>query len=82
MVLGSLQAHAVKVLVRGGYSPCVGTTDFGLPKVIRTYEINKKRDILQPTQRCACEDTDCGASQLGVLHTEDWLIDDNGDRDL
>lgn len=34
MILGSLQAHAVKTKVEGGVSPCIGTTDFGLPKVI------------------------------------------------
>ena len=30
-VVGSLQAHAA---VGGGISPCIGTTDFGLPKVL------------------------------------------------
>lgn len=50
MILGSLQAHAVKMLVRGGYSPCVGTTDFGLPKVIKTYErLHSDRNGLQPS---------------------------------
>lgn len=38
MILGSLQDHAASALVRGGYCPCVGTTDFGLPKVIKIYE--------------------------------------------
>jgi hypothetical protein len=34
MIVGSLQTHAVKILVEGGVSPCIGTTDLGLPKVI------------------------------------------------
>ena len=61
IILGSLQAHAVKSLVRGGYSPCVGTTDFGLPKVIKTYELKEKRDILQRPQGSAGTDADSGA---------------------
>lgn len=44
----------------GGYSPCVGTTDFGLPKVIKTYELKEKRDILQCPQGSAGKDIDCG----------------------
>lgn len=42
IILGSLQDHAVRVDIRGGgYSPCIGTTDFGLPKVIG-YEEDKE----------------------------------------
>lgn len=37
MILGSLQAHAVKTKVEG-VCPCIGTTDFGLPKVIEIIE--------------------------------------------
>lgn len=42
MVLGSLQNHAAIVDVRGGGGkacPCIGTTDFGLPKIIVEYEL-------------------------------------------
>lgn len=41
MVLGSLQKHAAIVDVRGGGKacPCIGTTDFGLPKIIVEYEL-------------------------------------------
>lgn len=39
IVVGSLQSHAVVVyLDRGGYCPCIGTTDFGLPKVFEVVE--------------------------------------------
>ena len=34
MILGSLQAHAVKNLVEGGVSPAIGCTDLGLPKLV------------------------------------------------
>ena len=44
MILGSLQDHAASALVRGGYCPCVGTTDFGLPKVIKIYELKDNSD--------------------------------------
>ena len=39
IVVGSLQSHAVMVdRDRGGYCPCIGTTDFGLPKVFEVEE--------------------------------------------
>lgn len=41
MILGSLQAHASRQLIdnqRGGVCPTIGTTDFGLPKVIEKME--------------------------------------------
>lgn len=38
MILGSLQTHAVRTLIDGGgYAPCIGTTDFGLPRIIEVY---------------------------------------------
>ena len=41
LVLGSLQSHAVIVDIVGGgnYVPCIGTTDFGLPKLVIEYDI-------------------------------------------
>ena len=41
MILGSLQAHASRQLIdnqQGGVCPTIGTTDFGLPKVIEKME--------------------------------------------
>ena len=39
LIVGSLQTHAVIINIdRGGYSPCIGTTDFGLPKVFEVEE--------------------------------------------
>ena len=40
MILGSLQAHASKVMVEGGVCPTIGCTDLSLPKVIE-YEDTK-----------------------------------------
>lgn len=39
LVLGSLQNHAAIVDLRGGGNacPCIGTTDFGLPKIVIEY---------------------------------------------
>lgn len=34
LIVGSLQAHAAKMLVADGVCPCIGTTDLGLPKLI------------------------------------------------
>ena len=40
IVVGSLQSHAVVVYVyRGGCCPCIGTTDFGLPKVFEVEDV-------------------------------------------
>ena len=40
LVLGSLQNHAAVVdASRGGYCPCIGTTDFGMPKLLIEYEM-------------------------------------------
>lgn len=39
IALGSLQAHAAVIDLRnGGYIPTIGTTDFGMPKLIIEYE--------------------------------------------
>jgi hypothetical protein len=41
LVLGSLQPHAAVVNVVGGgnFIPCLGTTDFGLPKLVIEYDV-------------------------------------------
>ena len=48
MIVGSLQKHAAKVLLnqrfRGGYSPTIGTTDVGLPRLILVRNERKETD--------------------------------------
>ena len=41
LIVGSLQTHAVIINIDkgGGYSPCIGTTDFGLPKVFEVEDV-------------------------------------------
>jgi len=45
LIIGSLQTHAVMVRVHGGYSPCIGTTDFGLPRVIEVCDSGTGMEI-------------------------------------
>lgn len=43
-IWGSLQAHRVIENIEGGVCPCIGTTDFGLPRVLEYEDDTDKCD--------------------------------------
>lgn len=55
LILGSLQTHAAKMLVEGGVCPCIGCTDFGLPRVVEVYQ--NIQSLEEPAERVGVRPT-------------------------